>query len=387
MNTPIQLHDLSIGLALSGGGVRASVFHMGILARLATDHLLENIAFISTVSGGTLVTGLIYASAGYRWPSSDLFLSHCQNEIKYYLTCMDLQLDMIVNALARPHELRRGRAHILSDRMQERWGITGSLNEIPLEPRWILNATTYETGRNFRFIPQRRMGDYLLGYVKNPDIPLADAMAASAGFPSLIGPLVLEISDHKWFKYEGKVEVPVTPPFDKVHLWDGGLYDNLGIEPLFKIKDSELRKGLNFLIVSDASQGITQRKYSRVPAKRALRLIDIAMEQIRALRSRTVVDHFTRNNHSGVYLKMGNSGATILEQAGIPSHTIDKTTLSSLDDNKVMAAVNFPTTLKQLSGSEYELLFQHGWEVADHTLHSRCAPLFQHVPYNRAGMI
>ena len=55
----MKKEDLKLAIALSGGGVRASVFHLGVLSRLAIDDLLENITFISTVSGGTLVTGLI----------------------------------------------------------------------------------------------------------------------------------------------------------------------------------------------------------------------------------------------------------------------------------------------------------------------------------------
>ena len=42
-----------IGLALSGGGVRAATFHMGVLRRLAAEALLERISIISTVSGGS----------------------------------------------------------------------------------------------------------------------------------------------------------------------------------------------------------------------------------------------------------------------------------------------------------------------------------------------
>ena len=62
-------NDLQIGIALSGGGVRAAVFHLGVLGRLAEDGLLEKITRISTVSGGTLVTGLIYSIAGNKWPN------------------------------------------------------------------------------------------------------------------------------------------------------------------------------------------------------------------------------------------------------------------------------------------------------------------------------
>lgn len=43
---------MRIGLALSGGGTRAAVFHLGVLRRLAVDGRLEQITKLSTVSGG-----------------------------------------------------------------------------------------------------------------------------------------------------------------------------------------------------------------------------------------------------------------------------------------------------------------------------------------------
>src|SRR5262245_29800444 len=43
------------GLALSGGGFRAALFHVGVLARLAELDLLRRIKVLSTVSGGSLV--------------------------------------------------------------------------------------------------------------------------------------------------------------------------------------------------------------------------------------------------------------------------------------------------------------------------------------------
>ena len=38
-----------VALALSGGGYRATVFHQGMLARLAESQLLDKVGFISTV--------------------------------------------------------------------------------------------------------------------------------------------------------------------------------------------------------------------------------------------------------------------------------------------------------------------------------------------------
>ena len=65
---------MRVAHALSGGGLRAAVFHCGVLQRLALDHLLEEMTFVSTVSGGSLVTGLIVCQNGHRWPSSREYL-------------------------------------------------------------------------------------------------------------------------------------------------------------------------------------------------------------------------------------------------------------------------------------------------------------------------
>jgi predicted acylesterase/phospholipase RssA len=49
-----------VGLALSGGGFRASFYHLGVLARLAEMGVLESVEAISTVSGGSIVGALYY---------------------------------------------------------------------------------------------------------------------------------------------------------------------------------------------------------------------------------------------------------------------------------------------------------------------------------------
>lgn len=49
-----------VGLALSGGGFRASLFHLGVLARLAELDVLRHIEVISCVSGGSIVGAHYY---------------------------------------------------------------------------------------------------------------------------------------------------------------------------------------------------------------------------------------------------------------------------------------------------------------------------------------
>src|SRR5919106_5969911 len=49
-----------LGLALSGGGFRASLFHIGVLARLAELDLLRQVEVLSCVSGGSIIGALYY---------------------------------------------------------------------------------------------------------------------------------------------------------------------------------------------------------------------------------------------------------------------------------------------------------------------------------------
>ncbi|AEF99993.1 tetratricopeptide repeat-containing protein [Methylomonas methanica] len=49
-----------VGLALSGGGFRASLYHLGVLARLAEVDALRSVEVLSTVSGGSIVGAHYY---------------------------------------------------------------------------------------------------------------------------------------------------------------------------------------------------------------------------------------------------------------------------------------------------------------------------------------
>ena len=49
-----------VGLALSGGGFRASLFHIGFLARLAELDMLRHVEVLSCVSGGSILGAFYY---------------------------------------------------------------------------------------------------------------------------------------------------------------------------------------------------------------------------------------------------------------------------------------------------------------------------------------
>ena len=173
---------MGIAIALSGGGVRAAAFHCGVLRRLALDELLERTTFISNASGGSLLTGLILCQNSHRWPTSEEFLETVLPQVSKCLTTATLQWSYVWRVFALPWRLAQGRAWVLARQLEAQWGIVGSLQELPSVPRWIINATCCETGKNWRF-SQPRMGAYLSHYVLEPEVPIADAIAPSAAVP------------------------------------------------------------------------------------------------------------------------------------------------------------------------------------------------------------
>ena len=387
---------MKISLALSGGGFRATVFHLGVLARLAKENRLEDVILLSTVSGGSLCAGLVFAQNGFQWPSSQDYLKKVEPQTRHLMTTYDLQGSLIRRVLGTFWTILETRASDLSALMQQHWNVTAKLKDLPATPRWMINATTYETGKNFRF-ERFRMGDYLLGYTNDTDLPVSDAMAASAGFPGLIGALFLPTTGRKWFKYEDKVDaflkmagedeetqwkkVPVQVKYPTVHLWDGGVYDNQGLEGIFDFNKGWTYKW-GFLIASDASGRSTEEKYRPgIPAIMRL-MTGIMMTQVRSLRTRALLERLTNHGKQdqGAFLVTGNTARGILTSAG-HADWIPQFSQGSLPEDKAHWAETMGTAIQKLTPDVYELLFHHGFEVADATLCAYYPDDFKHIPY------
>lgn len=380
---------MNIGLALSGGGYRATVFHLGVLARLAEQNSLEQVMLLSTVSGGSLCIGMVHGLNGMRWPTSQEYMSKVLPQAHTILTTSDLQKDLIGRVLGSFWTLFSSRADDLSALIQQKWGITAKVSDLPATPRWLINATCYESGKNWRF-EKYRMGDYIFGYSRDTDkVPLSDAMAASAGFPGGIGALELNTAGKKWFKYtsgpaptlaEGqspanKQEAP--PLFPKAHLWDGGAYDNHGLEGVHDfIKGWQL--GIEFLIVSDAAGRPKPEEYHMGPKAIGRLMTSIMMDQVRSLRSRAIIERFVNHKDKGVFLQTGNTCEKVIRSArrdsGLSAAEIDaevaRLTPGSLSENEAKDAAEMATVIRKLSEEEYLRLFRHGYEVANVTLYS-----------------
>ena len=388
---------MKIGLALSGGGFRATVFHLGVLARLAEENRLEDVTFISTVSGGTLCAGLVYAQSHWGWPSSEHFKNAVLPQARRVLTTQDLQSGLIQRVLRNPLTIFETRADDVSALLRERWGITAKLRDLTARPRWMINSTCYETGKNWRF-EQFRMGDYRFGYTNDTNLPLSDAMAASAGFPGLVGALPLDARPYSWFKYADKsrdvqepaesdqdmkrASLPITPDFPTVHLWDGGVYDNHGLEGLHDFVKG-WKKGIDFLIVSDAAGKPKPETYQ--PGWKALYRImtGVMMDQIRSLRSRAILERIINHGDQGSFFQIGNTCEEVLRGSKKKDEAAQLCP-QCLSPEEAKVAADMETVIRKLTPAEFERLFRHGFEVADYTLYAFYPDQFNYIGYSHS---
>lgn len=341
-----------ISLVLSGGGVRAMVFHLGALRYLAEHGALEQVDRISSVSGGSLLVGLILQRSGLRWPGSAEFLSTTYPCLRAQLCSSSLQW-AATRQLLNPMNWRflLSRANLLALALRAEWGVQARLADLPAKPEWSINGTTAETGKRFRFKADS-IGDYLLGHARPSGFPLASALAVSAAFPGGFGPLTLEAKRFAWQRrpnWGAPVSAiePVEPMYRRLHLYDGGIYDNLGLEPYFDAGVGAPKDPGHFIFVSDAGAPLTAGfSYLALSPWRLKRVADIVSDQSRALRVRTFVHFLKLNPQAGAYLFIGSK------------------TRSGLEATERSHPARFATTLRRLTLAEFDALAEHGHHVA-----------------------
>lgn len=344
-----------IALVLSGGGIRAMAFHLGILRRLAELHALERVERISSVSGGSLIVGLVLQQNRLQWPSSAEFLTHVLPSLRQRLTERSLQWGAL-RQLARPSQWQfvLSRANLLAAALKTEWGITARLTDLPVQPEWSINGTNAENGRRFRF-KRENLGDYLSGYADAGNFPLANAMAVSAAFPGGFGPLRLRAGDMEWKgrKWDEPADSirSIPAPGRRLHLYDGGVYDNLGLEPYFDAGRGRSKVGDLYILASDAgmplSHGFAHGPFSLFRLKR---VADIMSDQARALRVRTFQHYLQQDRSRGAYVYIAEADAS-------PESAAER-----------QFAMCFPTTLRTLNTIEFDRLCGHGFRMASNQI-------------------
>jgi NTE family protein len=100
-----------------------------------------------------------------------------------------------------------------------------------------------------------------------------------------------------------------------------------------------------------------------------MRLLNIAMSQVDALRSRDIMSS-VMSKGSGMYIKIGNCASYIAEGFNISPEKAKQLTEVCLSKEDAAKARDYATTLKTPSPDNFELIFRHGYENA------KCVHLF-----------
>ncbi|WNR44425.1 patatin-like phospholipase family protein [Paenibacillus roseipurpureus] len=286
-----------IGLALSGGGFRASLFHLGVMARLADEGLLKHVGVISTVSGGSIIGAFYYqrlceALRNDRRLSDQDYRELIERLIVEFIAVV--QDDMRDRVLYRagssrliPKPVVQGltsigvgesdvdsKLELVLRKLMFKSAMMSELMEPPahsanVKAELILNTSILENGK-LLFISTNSASTLWEENERNHGIraedvislPIAKAVAASACVPGLFNPIRITVRD--------KV----------VHGVDGGVLDNIGGHAILSLGQERMQ-----ILLSDASKPLCTERYEEVNSVESFfRIQDIFMDAIRELR-------------------------------------------------------------------------------------------------------
>ena len=273
--------SLVMAVTISGGGARAAAFGYGVLRELE-DHefdwrgkrltLLEATDLISAVSGGSIVAAYYAAFGRAGLPNFE----------REFLR-QNFQQSLL-GLMARPsnlHDLSSpwfGRAHLLARRLDALYqGKTfADLERNPRHPQLIITATDLSRGTGFEFT----WDQFTLICSDLGSVPLSFAVAASSAVPVLLSPVTLRnYADHCPAEVTQRVlganDSAQAGPADfrrrlyraqadaylnagqrpYVHLVDGGLSDNLGVQRLLDraLMEGGLRQTFREVVIAPGS--------------------------------------------------------------------------------------------------------------------------------------
>ena len=337
--------EAGIGLCLSGGGYRAMLFHLGTLWRLNEIGYLLKLNRVSSVSGGSITAGLM----GLKWSQLDFdqngvgtrFLSEVVEPIRRLAGKTIDRSSVILGALL-PGSISE---QIIGYYRDYLFG-GHTLQDLPDDPpRFVINATNVQSGALWRFM-KPYMRDWRVGEVRNPETDLATAVGASSAFPPFLSPvkLKLEVSD---YTPDSGAELQEESYLLEPVLTDGGVYDNLGLETVWKRYDT--------VLVSDAGGKMKADPDPKLDwARHSFQILELIDNQVRSLRKRQTIDSFVGGVREGAYWGIGTD---------IEHYELD----DSLDcpHERTLQLANTPTRLKRLSATHQERLINWGYAVCD----------------------
>lgn len=339
-----ELED-GIALCLSGGGYRAMLFHLGALWRLKELGYLKKLARISSVSGGS-ITSAVLGMNWHKLESDDNlaagnFVTHVVDPIRK-LASKTIDRKAIFSGILTPGSINDKVANAYSKYLLG----DATLQNLPGDPpRFVINATNVQSGALWRFM-KPYMRDWKVGEVKEPNVSLAVAVAASSAFPPVLSPAELELDDSDFTPNSGH-SLQKEPYTTDVILSDGGVYDNLGLETAWKRYKT--------ILVSDGGGKMRpDPDPKRNWADHMYRILQLIDNQVRSLRKRQVIDSFKNGLRNGTYW-------------GIRTNIADYALQDPLDCpfDKTMELAKVKTRLKRLDSVTQERLINWGYAVCD----------------------
>ena len=303
------------GLCLSGGGYRASLFHLGAARRLHELGILQKITRLSSVSGGSIFAAHLadilieneQSSLSFKdWDSevATTFRKYVRKDIRTGLFLRHLAWNW-----ARPGPRARGLEKKIRKNLTDK-----KLSQLPVktELEFIFLATDMESGTSWRFT-REEIGSYKPGRWKTPeDMPLAKAVAASACFPPLFGPIEVSRTVKTGADNPGKTQ--------KFYLTDGGVYDNTGMEPVWNNN--------KVVLVSDCGAPFVN-KVGKNYIARLMRYASIGLNQVGALRKRALIRRLDPNYQTFRVLD-GNQGGGVENDNPCPNAADPQCHMNSL---------------------------------------------------------
>ena len=286
-----------IGLALSGGGLRATLYDLGLVRFLRDAGILTQVTHITSVSGGSIFAAHL-ALNWVRYTGSASGFDEAAAELLAFI-----RLD-VRNRILRRYPLalvarlplkfvgrtprRLTRTGLLEYHYQKYLYGDTSLFELPESPQLHILATNLNEGclcsfnRNGLWIV-RRQRDHSFAiervHVGLATVPMA--VTASSAFPGFFPPLVLTGVDVGAGRRE----------FGRQAYTDGGVFDNLGVR-MFRCLEQSLKaeqSSLDGVLVSAVGKSITSQGNKRTGGlvRTAMRASEILMDRVWQLENDT----------------------------------------------------------------------------------------------------
>jgi NTE family protein len=291
-----------IALCFSGGGYRAALFHLGATRRLNEVGLLSNVDTFTSVSGGSIFASLI---AGYAVRRPDAW-SRPSTSIAGYdedvtkpmreLAQHNVRTLTVLKALLPWNWFKRDvQIDALAERLAD--GPTGRarLVDLPERPRFIFCSSEMQFRSQWTFDSgDRRLGGEPSGHADFGDWTIARAAASSSCLPGVFSPMSIR-DVLSGGTYDGDDANALARA---IALSDGGMYDNLGVEPVWQDHAT--------VLVSDAGPSFKPDPgMGRIWG--LLRFAIILLEQATEVRKRWLISNFVARQLDGAYWSIAGS--------------------------------------------------------------------------------